>query len=245
MYYYKNHSAVKDRFQDSAKFVNKRYNLVGNLDPEAQYIRDIFTDPEIKQALVSKFCVEPFESLASSLVIHEEFEYIYPEAGRFQNIHMDIPPKFLSLVFYLPEQPVSQDEEDKNATVLYDKNLEPQHHAKYKANSACVFAPHFFSYHGFSSTIARGVLIMFYIIRAEMEKWNTARLHDHTPFDSIRDCIQAKLQTYPLLAYGHDRDRILEERAQCLINAPQGTVNTDIPRHNTPVMNSTKTVRSV
>ena len=224
MYYYKYNKALQERHQDSAKFMNRRYNLVGNFDPETRYLREIFSDPVIKHALLSKFYLDPTAQLADSLEIHEEFEYMYTAAGRFQNIHVDIPPKFMSFVFYFPENPVSKEAEKKNATILYDKNLQPHYNAKYKSNSLCIFVPHFYSYHGFSSTIDREVLILFYINQAEKAQWAIARKCDVPPYESVRDRIQAKLEAHPLISYGRDPDRIREERAKCLINAPQGRI---------------------
>jgi hypothetical protein len=92
-------------------------------------------------SLLSKFYIAPKQEFCSLLCIHEEFEYIFTAAGRFQNIHVDIPPKYLSFVFYIPECEVTSDEAEKNATILYDRNLTPQHKARFQANSVCVFAP--------------------------------------------------------------------------------------------------------
>lgn len=238
MYHYKYNAPLGERHQDSGKFVNRRFNLAKNKDPETQYLHAIFSDPEIKRALVSKFFQEPIAGLADSLEIHEEeFEYMYTAAGRFQNIHVDIPPKFMSFVFYFPEIPVCPEAEKRNATVLYDKKLRPHYAAKYKANSLCIFVPHFFSYHGFSSTIDREVLILFYINRAELALWRKERGGgtDRPPFESIRDRIQAKLEAHPLISYGPARSPIRAERARCLINAPQGRVVVDDQGRHIPI----------
>jgi hypothetical protein len=142
----------------------------------------------------------------------------------------------MSLVFYIPENEPDKDEEERNATVLYDKNLKPQYNAKYKANSLCVFVPHFYSYHGFSSTIDREVLIMFYINEEERKEWKKLRNRDHdiAPYDTIKDCIKNKLEKYPLIEY-EQPEKIINEKNQCLINAPQGRVMIDEYGNHIPV----------
>lgn len=166
---------------------------------------------------------------------HEKFEYIYTQARRFQDIHVDIPPKFLSFVFYIPEHNVSDLEEERNATVFYDKNLVEYYGARYKANSLCIFAPHFYSYHGFSSTIERGVLVMFLVNAKALARWNANKSRDVAPFNTLKDAIEAKLTVYPLIEYGRDPARILAEREACLINAPQGRVMRDDQGKPTPI----------
>jgi hypothetical protein len=224
MLHHKHGTEVQDRLQDNAAFVNRRYSLVQCADPEVVELRAVFADPEVKTALLRSFYAHATRELEQALKIHEEFEFVYTAAGRFQNIHLDIPPKFLSFVFYLPERAVTPAEEERNATVLYDKTLTPCYAAKFRANSVCVFAPHFYTYHGFASTIDRDVLVMFYVSEREQANWARARELDTPPFVSLRDAIESKLQAHPLLEYGSDRTRIAEERAQCLVNAPKGRV---------------------
>jgi hypothetical protein len=162
-----------------------------------------------------------------------EFEYFYTKASRFQNIHVDIPPKFMSFVFYVPEFPVTPDQELENATILYDKSLVPHHKARFKSNSVCVFVPHYYSYHGFASTIDRDVLVMFYVNQEELNLWQTTRQQhgESPPFTILLDAIMRKLRAWPLIEYGADDRKILEERDACRVNAPQGRVmiNSDIP----------------
>ena len=81
---------VQDRHQDNPAFLNKRYNLVGNTDEVVECIRAIFSDPDVRQALLKKFYISPSRELADALSIHDEFEYFFTKAGRFQNIHVDI-----------------------------------------------------------------------------------------------------------------------------------------------------------
>jgi hypothetical protein len=215
-----------DRKQDNPEFRNKRFNLVDSTEPIVLHLRRLFSDPVVKLAFLKLLYLDPTPELAAALSIHGEFEYFFTQAGRFQNIHVDIPPKYLSFVFYIPEFPASPEEEERNATVLYDRRLTPHYAARFRPNSVCVFAPHFFSYHGFASTIDRDVLVMFYVDRAEAAGWRelTRSIKEAPPFTAILDAIERKLRRHPLIEYGRDEARLQRERAACRINAPQGRV---------------------
>jgi hypothetical protein len=217
---------IQDRRQDSKAFVTKRFNLVGVDHPLINSIRAVFNDVEVKLALLKKFYITPSEEFAKHLAIHKEFEFFFTKAGRFQNIHVDIPPKCLSFVFYFPESEVSEADAQLNATVLYDKNLTAHHPAKYQRNTCCIFVAHFYSYHGFASTIDRDVMVMFLISDEEHQEW--LRLKgagkEAPPFTGMLDAIENKIRRYPLLEYGTSEERLVAERAACRINAPSGRV---------------------
>jgi hypothetical protein len=206
--------------------MNRRFNLVKNNDDVVVCIRKVFSDQKVKLALLEKFYLIPTPELARSLSIHNEFEYFYTQAGRFQHIHVDIPPKYVSFVFYIPETPLPVEQEGHNATILYDKDLQPHHLARFIGNSVCIFAPHFYSYHGFASTMARDVLVMFYVNKPELSRWTQMRADskDDPPFVGIRDAVEDKLRRHPLIEYGPSEERLMAERAECQINAPQGRV---------------------
>ena len=223
---FKHSDQVQDRHQDNPNFMNRRYNLSSSTDEPVEHLRTVFSDPEIKQVLINKFYLHPHNSLTTSLTIHEEFEYVFTAAHRFQNIHIDIPPKFMSFVFYIPEHAVGPIEQERNATILYDKFLNPNYKARYTANSVCIFVPHFSSYHGFSSTTARDVLVMFYIDAAEMNRWLSIRQSekDEPPFTGLLDSIHDKLRNHPLRQFEGSEQKLLEERRACLVNAPQGRI---------------------
>lgn len=215
---------LQDRRQDNADYVNQRYNLIKNNDEAIRFVRQCFSDIGIKKALMKRFYLSPQDELIHSLRIHREFEFTFTAPGRFQNIHIDIPPKFLSFVFYIPEHDLSEEEQRSNATILYDKRLRPCHKAQYKSNSVCIFAPHFYSYHGFSSTIDRDVLVMFYINEEHKHKWASAPSPAKPPFTSLKETIQDKLRKHPLLEYGLSQKKLLLERRKCRVNAPEGCV---------------------
>jgi hypothetical protein len=226
---YKQHAQLLPRLQDNKAFTNDRYSLVGNDDIETQYLRGLFSDDEIKYSLLKKFYLKPDQSLVQMLRIHEEFEYVYTARDRFQNLHVDVPAKFLSLVFYFPDQELGDEERRLNATILYDKELKPHYQAQYRANSVCVFAPHFHSYHGFATTRDRAALVMFYVDKELVEKHQRV-VREAKPamrLEAFKDTIQSKLETYPLLEYGASHNRIVSERKQCRINAPRGRVMRD------------------
>jgi len=132
----------------------------------------------------------------------------------------------MSFVFYIPEHPAAPEEEERNATILYDKSLTPHYKARFRANSVCVFVPHFYSYHGFASTIDRDVLVMFYLNNAYHEKYFRARQQykEEAPWPALCDTIEEKLRAYPLKEYEGSEERLLAERAACRVNAPLGRV---------------------
>lgn len=225
---YKHSDKVQDRLQDNKDFVNQRYNLVDSPDLVIQQFHAIFSDPEIKTAILSKYYIEATPDLINGTRIHDEFEYVFCAADRFQNIHVDIPPKVASFVFYIPErEDITEEEEIQNATILYDRDLKPKYGARFRPNSVCSFVSHFYSYHGFASKTERDVLVMFYIHKGEYEHWKKARSNDKPPYTGVLDAIEAKVKRLPLIEYGTDPERIAAERAACQINAPKGRIMLD------------------
>jgi hypothetical protein len=223
---YRKSAELGERLQDNPQFVNRRYSLVGSVDPEVRYIHALFSDAGIKMALLEKFYLHPTRELGRSLTIHDEFEFVFTAAGRFQNIHVDIPAKYVSFVFYFPEASLGEKEQKRNATILYDRALAPHYAAAYRPNTVCAFAPHFHSYHGFSSTIDRNALVMFYINEDERTRWAAQAPNEQPPYAALKDAIEAKLTAHPLIEYGPDAQRVLKERERCLVNAPKGRVLT-------------------
>ena len=217
---------LQERTQDNGAFLNRRYNIFDSHDDIAECIKHVFSDSAVKQAILEKFYIDPSAGLADSLTIHREFEYFFTKAGRFQNIHIDIPPKLVSFVFYIPENRLPESEEQLNATILYDKSLGPHYPARFTENSVCIFAPHYYSYHGFAATMDRDVLVMFYVNPDELRRWKAARSQrpEAPPFSDLLDAVERKLRLFPLIEYGVDEHRRLSERGACLVNAPHGRV---------------------
>lgn len=215
---------VHDRLQDNPEYTNRRYNLLLDQHEVPCILRAVFSDSQVKAALAHKFFLAPKTEFIDQLSIHKEFEYVFTAPGRFQNIHTDIPAKYLSLVFYFPPKEMTEEEELLNATILYDKQLNPAYKARYQLNSVCVFAQHFYSYHGFSTTTERDALVMFYVIQSELDKWRSIAAKEAAPFSEIRDQIEEKLQRFPLIEYGVDSEKLRTEKAACKINAPHGRV---------------------
>jgi len=214
--------AVTDRRQDNPDFVNRRFSLDKNHSPTATAIRQVFSDINVKKTMLEKFYREPTNQLADEICIHSELEYVFTKADRFQNIHVDIPAKFVSFVFYIPEGQVTREQEDQNATILYDTGLQPRCAAKFRANSACVFAPQFRSYHGFKSTMDRDVLVMFYVKPALVKAWKAIR-RETAPYSGFLDLVEKKMRQHPLLSLSHQA-QIQAERSACHVNAPDGRV---------------------
>lgn len=220
-YYYKYNKNLKARTQDNKNFVNKKYNLFEDQDIETQYIRNIFSSPEIKNLILNKFFMNVSENLVNDIEIHKEFEYTFTEKNKFQNIHVDIPPKFLSFVFYFPEKELDDNTQKLNSTILYDKNLKPFYKAKFKDNSVCIFAPHLYSYHGFNTTIDRAALVMFYINKS-FYNFHDEQMKKKSSIETFKNVIVEKLKKYSLIEYKNLN--MNQEYDQCKINAPEGRV---------------------
>ena len=221
-----NSNFMTTREQDNKNFVNKRVSLV-NIENN---LKHIFESNEIKIALLSKFYVNP-EKIANKISIHEEeFEFVYTEAGMFQNIHTDIPAKFLSMVFYIPFEKIDEKEELNNGTILYDADLNPIKKIRYVKNSLCIFAPNFNSYHGFDTTVSRTSLIMFYINKEILNTHQTSiknikKLKNYEKIEQeiFKKNIYKKLADNNLIEYSIDKN-IDEEYKNCKINAPSGRI---------------------
>lgn len=228
---FKNPEMIQVRNQDSNKFLNNRYNFTNSKDDIILMLKQIFSDNEIKMELLSKFFINPV-SFIDNIKIHEkEFEVVFTEKDKFQNIHVDIPSKFVSLVFYLPEiasESLTDDDMEKNSTVLYDETMKPYYSAKYKSNSVCAFAPHFYSYHGFSTTIERTAIVLFYIDEKLLNEHDekiaevNRRKRKEKDFETFKNNIFEKLNKFELIEY---KNKNLEEiMKRCKINAPNGRV---------------------
>lgn len=214
------------REQDNKNFVNKRVSLI-NIENN---LKNIFENKEIKLALLKKFYINP-EKFIDKISIHDdEFEFVYTEANMFQNIHTDIPAKFLSMVFYIPYERISAQEELNNGTILYDSELNPIKKVRYVKNSLCIFAPNFNSYHGFDTTIPRASLIMFYVDKELLKTHennikNIRKLKNYEKFEIqiFKRNIYNKLTFANLIEYSADKN-IDDEYTNCKINSPLGRI---------------------
>ncbi|MEM9041680.1 MAG: hypothetical protein AAGD33_17455 [Actinomycetota bacterium] len=223
---HKHPDLMQPRRQDNPEFVNRRFSLHQSDDLPIQYVRALFSDVDVKRSFFERFYLDPPSELLDRVAIHNEFEYTFTLGERFQTVHLDIPPKYMSFVFYLPQTAVSDEDELRNATILYDRDLEPHRVARYRRNTVCVFVPHFASYHGFDSTIPRDALVMFYVDPEELTSWRAIppERRDYPPYDGITAAIKAKLERYPLHEYGEKGLSLDREAERCRVNAPQGRV---------------------
>jgi hypothetical protein len=221
-----------DRRRDNSGKALGRFHLLGCDDPVISTFRAVFSDREVITALAAKFYLDPAAVVENGLVIHSRFEYVFTKAGRTQCVHVDIPPKYISLVFYIPENAeLTANEELNNATIFYDGELQPKPTVKYRKNAVSVFAPHFRTYHGYATTADRDVIVMFYSNPPELAKWKKMRAAqgDVAPFEIVRDLIEDKLRRHPLIELGRDEAALRREREACRINAPEGAVVRDAP----------------
>jgi hypothetical protein len=209
------------RKYDNKSFINLRFNLEKKEEKCIEILYNLFMDLDIKLAFLQKFYNIPkntLENITNKLFV-KEFEFVYTDIDKFQTIHVDIPAKFLSFVFYIPEitSSLTTNDEYKNGTILYDENLNPIYKTKYKDNSISIFAPHFYSYHGFNTTIInRNTLILFYY------KNDLLFDHENSSIDNFKKNIKSKIINYPLLEYQNINIDDIFHKSK--INNPSGRI---------------------
>lgn len=226
----------QERKQDSKEYVNRRYNLFANQDPVIEIFRQVWSDVDVKRAAYRRFYSKGADELAEKTEIHREFEYTFCVPNLFQNIHIDIPPKCLSFVFYLPDQDLDDKTELDNATILYDKDMKPEKAARFRDNSVCIFAPHYYSYHGFSSTMDRDALVMFLVEPDLFDVMRRPPKPGETKLDAFLDSVITKMEQYTLTEYGDDPARWEAEKAACRVNSFAGRVLLDDEGNVAPVV---------
>ena len=145
MLYYKYNSNLENRNWDNPEFMNKKISLNNIEDDEIDIVKFIFDDYEIKHSITEKFYINT--DFIDEIVFKHDLQFVFTDKDRFQKIHTDIPAQFVSVVFYLPEENISECDELNNGTILYDKELKPVKVSKFIGNSVSFFAPHFYSYH--------------------------------------------------------------------------------------------------
>lgn len=219
---------ILTRGQDNKSFTNNRYPIYNNTKyEELKTFINIFESKQVKNALLSKFYKEPSKFLNNINIHRNECEFVYTPQNKFQNIHTDIPSKFLSLVFYFPSnENLSEKEKYENGTILYDTELNPVQKAKFIPNSVCIFAPHLYSYHGFNTTIERTALVMFYIhdiLHKEHEESLQQKRSTESKINVFKSQMLKKVQSFPLIEY--ESKNILESFSNCKINAPLGRIH--------------------
>ena len=226
----------QERVQDSKEYVNRRFNLFNNDDPVIEIFRQVWSDADVKRAAYRRFYIKGVDELAERTEIHREFEYTFCVPNLFQNIHIDIPPKCLSFVFYLPDQDLDDQTELDNATILYDKSMKPEKAARFRDNSVCIFAPHFYSYHGFSSTMDRDALVMFLVEPDLFDVMRRPPKPGETKLDAFLDSVIVKMHQYTLTEYGTDPARWEAEKLACRVNSYSGRVLLDDDGNVAPVV---------
>lgn len=217
--YYNQDKYLIARTQDNpTNYINKKFEFNSVKDETIDLFKNIFESQDVKQSILTKFFVNPEK--INIQIFKDEIEFVYTSKNKFQNIHTDLPSKFLSLVFYFPDD-VNLEEQQQldNGTILYDKNLNIVKKAKFIPNSVCIFSSHFKSYHGFSTTIERTALVMFYINRDLYDKHQKTNNNDVNIF---KNNMLDKLTLYPMLEYVNKN--LEKEKETSKINAPFGRV---------------------
>jgi len=228
MLYYKYNEDLQDRNWDNPNFMNKRFLLRNIDDDEINKIRQVFDDDEIKNALMKKFY---YESYLDEIEFNHDLQFVFTDGNRFQKIHTDIPAQFISLNFYIPEDELTEQEELDNGTIFYDKDLNPCKIVKFKENSVSFFAPHFYSYHGFNTTVKnRNTLLFFYAQKDLIKRFydNSKNQNGEQDPDKFKDVIQWKISKYRLIEYGSDDleflNKLIKEKSDCKVNTQNGRV---------------------
>ena len=228
MLYYKYNESLQDRNWDNPSFMNKKFSLKDTNDYEIDVIREVFDDSEIKNAIMKKFY---YGNHLDEMVFNHDLQFVFTDEGRFQRIHTDIPAQFISVNFYIPEDELTEQEELDNGTILYDKDLTPCKIVKFKPNSVSFFAPHFYSYHGFNTTVKnRNTLLFFYTQKDLIKRFydNSKNQNGEQDPDKFKDVIQWKLSKYRLIEYGSDDleflTKIIKEKSDCKVNTQNGRI---------------------
>jgi hypothetical protein len=228
MLYYKYNEKLEDRNWDNPDFINKKISLKNNNDHEINIIREVFGDDEIKNALMRKFY---FNSYLDEMEFHRDLQFVFTDGNRFQRIHTDIPAQFISVNFYMPEDELTDQEELDNGTILYDKELNPCKIIKFKPNSVSFFAPHFYSYHGFNTTVKnRNTLLFFYAQKDLIKRFydNSKNQNGEQDPDKFKDVIQWKISKWRLIEYGLDDleflTKVIKEKSECKVNTLNGRI---------------------
>ncbi|MFN3233296.1 MAG: hypothetical protein ACE363_14230 [Alphaproteobacteria bacterium] len=196
-------------------------------DADVDLLYRLFSDHEIKTSLLERFYQENTGHLAGLLTLdHVRFGFTTSPPEGYTEVHLDVPPKYLSFVFYFPGENVETPDQGMNGTVLYDASLTPHYKVPFKANSGFVFAPHFHSYHAYLPTIRRTAFVMSYARRRDNVLWRLVERArcDRPPFFVFKWMVQRKLTAHPLKEYGSDAKAVSRARAACLVDGATGRV---------------------
>lgn len=230
MLYYKYNSNLENRNWDNPDFMNKKISLKNIEDDEIDIVKFIFDDSDIKQSIIEKFYIN--HDFIDEIVFTHDLQFVFTEKNRFQKIHTDIPAQFVSVVFYLPEEDnISKCDELNNGTILYDKDLKPIKVSKFIGNSVSFFAPHFYSYHGFNTTVDnRNTMLFFYTQKDLIKRFydNSKNQNGEQNVELFKNVIQWKITKYRLIEYGKDDmdflTKLLTEKNNCKIDTLNGRI---------------------
>ena len=232
MLYFKYNENLQDRNWDNPDFMNKKFSLRDIDDDVINLIREVFNDVDIKNSIMSKFY---YENWTDEIEFNRDLQFVFTGKNKFQRIHTDIPAQFISVNFYLPENELTQQEELDNGTLLYDKELNPCKVSRFVSNSVSFFAPHFYSYHGFDTTIDnRNTLLFFYAQKDLVKRFydNSKNQNSEQDPDKFKDLIQWKISKYRLIEYGSDDmqflTKLIKEKSDCKVNELNGRITKDL-----------------
>lgn len=172
------------------------------------YIEDILEEDILENkilSLFSKFYEFP-EDAIKNLSLQKTNENVS------KVIHINIPSKFLCLVFH---------NNDDDKTILYDKNLFPVK-IYFKKNSVCVFVPSLHSYHSFQNQNTKVFFYMNNVLHKKYERNINMNNSKEKRIKMFKFNFLNKLQLFTLIEY--KTLAFEEEFNNCKINEEKGRI---------------------
>jgi hypothetical protein len=217
--------SVTTREEYSTDKMAVRYSFARAPEKPVRHVRALFSDDDVKRAILERFFTTVDGRLLDEVCIWDHaFEFTFSPPGKAQHTHVDWPTKFVSLIIYFPDEVLGTDEQLANATMFYDRDLVAQPIARFAPNRAAMFAAHFESYHGFSTTRDRDALVVFYLNTRVMDAWRNGDAEAAEPtVEAFKDAVQRKMTEYPLREFPTSAD-VQASRERSLIDTAYGQI---------------------
>lgn len=196
------YEAIKQKSIEKNKGVN--YKLSNDNSEEILIIKKIFNDSDIKKSLLNYFYSDI--TFVNDLTIYNDFQFVYSKKNTKHEIHVDMPYKLLSIIFYLPSDDITENEKKKSGTMFYSDELEICGINKFEHNTVTIFAPHSRSYHGFDISVDCRCSMILFLTDIEIENQYqiiTANKNDSFEINYVKNIIFNKINKYPLLEYSN------------------------------------------
>jgi len=206
--------------------VANQHGAIGSVRDDDRFdVTDRSNTPYPPHQQLATSAVQVAASNVQVSIGQREFDVVFTPGARRLPVHTDLPGKVVSFILALPPEDPGPEAEAMNGTVLYDAGLAAVARAPYRANAACLFAPHLESYHGFDTVGARDVFVTFYEDPIWMARWHALQGRECPPYDAYKDLVAARLAEEPLIEIGGDAEAIARHRARSAIDGPMGRVS--------------------